>query len=150
MKKYKIVIRSKSNPKDLGFWDNGVLYIDEESMLSFSCSVCPNPYKPTNSSITWEKAYGWIDSRSLAGQVITHPKFGKCILINKGEAVPSRTPNPNHKGLYILTEVFFHAGGTGKNKLWRGSGGCITAPVDTFNTVMNSLPLNSVVEIIIK
>ncbi len=133
----------------LGFHDWIRLYKEGHDLKHYgNCSTAPNGYSP-HSGATWRDCYGWIATGVYRLKVINHPKYGKCILINEGGECSSRVPNKNHGGKRILTELLIHAGGTGQNKQWRGSGGCITLAKHSFKQMMEDLSVGEVGTLII-
>lgn len=124
---YKIDVIVNSTPDEHGFCDFITLREDGVILNSSIGSGSPNPYRPTSKQEHWTEAYGCIAPGIYPCETIAdHHKFGRCVVINGGKAVPTRNPNPNHGGKMILTQGMVHAGGTGRNKSWRGSGGCVT------------------------
>lgn len=108
-----------------GYHDKLVVSTNGDRLWHGPCSACPNAWKPGTGK-WWDKAYGWAGPGEYPWECVEHRKFGKCLLLNNAQAIFARNRNPNHQGKHILKGVFLHAGGTGRNKDWRGSGGCPT------------------------
>lgn len=124
-----------------GFPDTVHIY-NSAGVLEYSnkASTSPNGIKP-GTGAPWYKEYGWVASGEYMGDVVTRDKWGRCIMLENGGILPSRNPNPNHRGQYIITEVFIHpANAGGKNPQWRGSAGCLTLHRDKFETFMDQIP----------
>jgi len=113
------------------------------STMSYShrswCTKCTRPYCQNNDHIAHVmdqridcKLYGRLACNKLgdhyAGQFTNnHPKFGRCILINNGETMPSVQPDSEHNGEHWCRSIFIHKGYASN---WRGSAACITIPPD--------------------
>ena len=59
--------------------------------------------------------------------ISNHPKYGRCILMNEGNQLPSIQPSSAHDGAFYCTEIFIHRGFAAD---WEGSAGCLTIPPD--------------------
>jgi len=120
----------------LGFHDKIAVFKDDAALFHAMASGCPNCWSPKTQK-WWDESYGWAGPGTYKYEVVEHTRFGKCLLINGGKPIIARNKNPNQGGRRILSEVFCHPGGTGRNKEWRGSGGCPTLPVDTFRSFIS-------------
>jgi len=131
MKRIEFIVSSKPDKPEFGYGDHFTVVEDGVTLLGGHGSTCPNPFLPSNSSVTYEKAYGWISLGTYKYLYLYHPKFGHCLLLNEGKAVGCRYPNPNKESKYygerLMNEIFVHKGGIKcSNPDWRGSSGCIT------------------------
>ena len=126
----KIIVTRLAEP-DIGGWHDVISIVDRGRVVySGMCSISPNPFRPSDNKPWWE-VYGALEiGREYTYHVEpAHPRFGKCLLINRGEPVGAMNPNPNHGGKRILTEIFIHCANVGGvSDQWRGSAGCITIP----------------------
>lgn len=138
MKFIEVVVISTPTLPKFGYADHYVMIEgDGTAITSGHCSSCPNPFRP-KTLIPWTQAYGWIAPGKYKWECVLHPKFGKSLLINGGEQIPSRIPNSNHKNQLVISEVFWHAGGIGsKNPEWRGSAGCLTSHIEEFDKMIS-------------
>ncbi len=146
MRKKELIIHSKSDPlnPELGFGDMLYLYNEENLKFACECSCCPNPYKPSNPKIKWNQFSGFIDFGEYSFVCREHPEFGKCLLINNGGKVNSRSYNPNKKA-YHMTGVYLHEANIGyKNPLWRGSRGCITVHRNLYFAFMSNFYISEI------
>ena len=132
----KIVLESIAVPDVPGYPDK-VAVFDEGNAVIYhnACSACPNYREPikagehVENARPWEQVYGWLACGRYRWECVKHEKYGKCLLLNSGSDLPSRTPNPRHDGRYVLSQIFFHSG---QSPVWRGSAGCITLPPDAW------------------
>ena len=124
--------------KPTGFHDFVTVKKDGEIIYSGMCSTSPNGYHPRTGK-NWSKHYGCVAPTTVPVEVISHKKFGGCILFNGGKAIPSINENPNHNMKKIITEVFFHRALGIINKLWRGSAGCFTMPKEELKQMINTI-----------
>ena len=125
----------RQHPGELGFSDH--LIFDGKV---YHCRTSPNPWRPSDGTPWWQ-AYGMVAAGSYQGQVEPHDRFGKCVLINSGKAIPSAYPNPYHNGGMIITEIFIHeANPGGKSNTWPGSAGCPTVPRSHWPALVKALP----------
>lgn len=116
------IIRT-GTPETPGYNDTFAIIENGIELLTGHLSTEPNPYQPST-MMPWEAVYARIAEGSYGWQLIpNHAKYGRCILVNGGAAVPTLNPNPNHSRAYIATEIFIHHGDT---NTWRGSRGCPT------------------------
>lgn len=130
MNKLLVLCGSTPDNPEVGYGDHWEYYINGVYESGGHGSCCPNPYKPSTGD-PWQECYGWLDNGKYEAQVVDHHKYGKCLVLREGKACASRTPNPNHNGKHILTEIMVHSGGWHcKNPNWRGSAGCITIKPD--------------------
>jgi hypothetical protein len=114
--------------KPTGFFDFVRVKSGGEILFAEMCSASPNGYQPRTRE-KWFEVYGCVAPSTQPIEIIPkHRKFGDCILVNGGHAIPSINKNPNHNMRKIITEVFFHRALGRINKLWRGSAGCLTMP----------------------
>ena len=126
MNRLRILCGSTPDNPQYGYGDHFEYYIGGECVMGGHASACPNPYKASTGE-SWESCYGWLDNGEYDSTIVDHLKYGVCMVLREGGACASRTPNPNHDGKYILTEVMVHQGGFEcENPNWRGSAGCIT------------------------
>jgi len=137
---YKIDVLINGTPDDHGFLDFITLRNDGVIITSCIGSGSPNPYRPTAAQEHWKDSYGCLAPGLYPCETIDHPTRGRCVVINGGKAVPTRNPNPNHGGKKIMTMCMVHAGGKGRNKKWRGSGGCVTISPYYWEEFQNDLP----------
>lgn len=141
-----IIVECYSTPDRLGYNDKLAIVMGNEVIWHCQCSACPNPFRPSDQK-PWREAYGWIAPGEHKYECVNppakHPEWGRCLLINGGGIVPARLPNPNHDGKLVLSELFVHPGGLGKNRLWRGSGGCTTLEKEVFDRFITFFPLGS-------
>lgn len=132
------IIRT-GTPETPGYNDTFAIIENGIELLTGHLSTEPNPYQPST-MMPWEAVYARIAEGSYGWQLIpNHAKYGRCILVNGGAAVPTLNPNPNHNRAYVATEIFIH---TGDANSWRGSRGCLTVqPVkaDEFFAVFGDL-----------
>lgn len=127
---YRVRISSGSTPDNpkLGYGDWCTVFPGIAAVRAISSGpvrVPPNPWRPSDSA-PWFEVYGWLAPGMYRFECVNHSRFGTSLLLEEGGPVKSRTPNPNHEGRTVLTEVFVHRGGTGTNPQWPGSAGCIT------------------------
>lgn len=137
---YTIKIRVNMTPDEHGWNDHIAMFSEDgECIYSGMCSTSPNPVKPSSGS-DWRLSYGWIASGVYEVKTCDHHNFGRCVLVENGDAVPSRNINPNHNEK-ILTAVFIHEGNRGSsNPAWRGSAGCVTIPPYSWEDFVMCLP----------
>lgn len=135
-----IVVSVLSNPEELGYNDFIDVFSTEGARLySGRCSASPNPFRPSDKA-PWWSVYGVIADGNYKAQLVDHPRFGKCVLLNDGGHVTARYPNPAQGGKFYLTEMFIHEGAIGgRNPLWRGSAGCLTLHRDVYKEFVDSL-----------
>ena len=137
---YVIEIEANSHPSINGWYDPVKMMVDGDIVFSGIGSTCPNSVRPSSGK-SWNDSYGWIASGIYNVETCIHPKYGRCVIVNGGGAVPSRNDNVNHDGAKILTEVFIHEGNRGSsNTLWRGSAGCPTIPPQYWKQFQEALP----------
>lgn len=133
--RYDIEVISSSTPDKpaTGYGDSIVVRSGSAAIYGGHCSACPNPVRPSDGA-PWRQAYGWVALGTYGYEYYNSPKYGPCLLVNKGGKVPGRYDNPNQDSTYhgepYLNEILVHSGGRGKNPLWRGSAGCITLHPD--------------------
>lgn len=145
MKTLKFLVSSTPDNPELGYGDHWEISIDGKIIDGGHGSTCPNPYKLNNQGlpIPWKLLYGWIAFGTYKAACVDHKKFGKCLMINGGKEVPSKTPNPAHGGQMILTELFVHRGAIDSvNKKWRGSRGCLTVAPDEWDRFIKNWETN--------
>jgi hypothetical protein len=114
----------------------------------------PNAFKP-DASIPftpaakkwWDKCYGLIALGVYDGDVINHPKHGKCISINGGKEVSAALPNPNHNGRHVVSEGMIHCS---DNDRWPGSAGCLTVRKSEWKGFMKLFRVGETVKIQIR
>jgi len=124
MSKIIDIIR-RGTPEDSAYADSIVVLDNGNEIYSGLCSSHCNPYQPRTNKL-WYAVYAEIAEGTFGWQCIAkHQKFGRCLLINGGSAIPTTNPNVNHNGKYYAAEIFIH---TGDSETWRGSRGCITIP----------------------
>lgn len=130
-----IRITTPDNPPS-GYPDIARLYDSNYKMIyDCYCSTNPNGYRPSD-RLGWTDAYAQICLGRYSYDVITHDKYGKCLMINDGNAVPTTNFNINQNGNYA-TEIFLHSGGIkSSDPKWRGSRGCLTIHPDEFAAYM--------------
>lgn len=122
IRKLDVILQILSNPAQAGYNDNLLLLNEHHIVYACPASGGPNHRQPMKSGAgPWQEKYGRIASGVYEYECVEHYNYGLCLLLNSGEAVPSRVPNPNHNGAMILTEEFLHSGETVE---WRGSAGC--------------------------
>ena len=138
-KTVKFIVNSRPDHPEFGYGDYVQILEKKNIIFGSHASTCPNPFLAIDKNIKWRALYGWIASSVYEYKCIEHHRFGKCLIINNGGEVASRTPNPNHDGKYILTEMFVHIGAfMSQNQEWRGSRGCLTLhPNDYINFISN-------------
>lgn len=125
MKTIEITRQSSPWSPEFGYGDAMIVYEGTNIIANFSCSSCPNPYKPSDKT-PWQDAYALIDYGQYKGQVVNHTKYNKCIIINEGGSVPTVNSNKKHNGEKWAMGIFIHKGGGENERYWRGSMGCIT------------------------
>ena len=136
MKTVTFLRRSTPECPELGYGDTVTVTSTEKAeksvLYSGAASTCPNPYRLDGTKIIpWQQIYAMVAPGEYEFECVLHIKFGKSLLINSGNEVPTINRNPNHNGKKIATEIFVHKGALGsKNKNWRGSRACITIPPD--------------------
>lgn len=118
-----VMLQVWAPPENVGYRDTAHVIVDEHFRFACPARVSPNHRGPKPAKIAWRELYGCVAPGHYDYRCIEHDRYGKCLLVNGGGVVPSRNPNPNHKGKKILTEVFVHSGET---DLWPGSAGCPT------------------------
>jgi hypothetical protein len=115
----------KGTPETPGYADSVAVIEDGNEIYNDGFSTEPNPYQPSTMK-PWHDVYCRIAEGQYAWQfLVTHEKYGRCILINGSAQVPTLNPNPNHNKAYYATEIFIHCG---DSEIWRGSRGCLTVP----------------------
>ena len=128
MKTIEFTRRSMPTDPATGYGDTVKVYDGTDVVYEGTGSACPNPYRPSD-SVSWEKAYAMVSLGIYSGQVTKHDKFGKCILLENGEELPTINENSNQGGRRVASEVFIHVGGQGSSDpRWRGSKACLTIP----------------------
>jgi hypothetical protein len=129
-----IALRSSTPEKPEFGWGDHVRVVDETGADIYGghFSTCPNPYQLNSKGdpIPWQLCYAMICDGEYSWECIyNHKRFGKCLLINNGEAIPTINANKNHNNEKIATEIFIHRGAMrSNNQKWRGSKGCLTLP----------------------
>lgn len=130
MNKTVTFLRNSTPEKpELGYGDYVEVKHDKTTLFASHASTCPNPYKTIadNKRANWRTCYAMVKPVETTFECVDHPKFGKCLLVGGGLALPTINPNRNHGGSYIATEIFVHCGGLKSvNKKWRGSRACFT------------------------
>jgi hypothetical protein len=128
-----IEIDSLTTPDVSGYGDKLHLWIDNVEILSCPCSVCPNPFRPSDSA-PWRQAYGWLAPGECLFECMVNNKHGKHFLLADGGILPARAPNVNHGGDCVCSEIEIHRGDT---MTWRGSAGCITLPPNIWQSFID-------------
>jgi hypothetical protein len=151
-----VEILCKSTPTDpmFGYGDPFKVYIGSELVGEYEGSACPNGFKVLSDEecclfkpeqilrkvtidgivydhiVMWDSTYGKIACGQLRGQIVRHTKYGKCILIKNGGAVPAIIPRRKYDWHFQMKEIFIHPSDkdklSGDNIDWRGSAGCPT------------------------
>jgi len=117
----------KGTPESAAYDDSVAVLEDGNELYIGGFSTEPNPYQPRTMK-PWDETYARIAEGTYGWQLIAqHQKYGRCILINGGAAVPTLNPNRRHNNGYIASEIFIHRG---FSPTWRGSRGCFTVPPD--------------------
>jgi len=120
----------QSKPDDPVFGYGDIVRIYEEDNVVFECpgSTWPNAYRYSDKT-PWGKVYAAICCGVFPYLVTYRKRWGDCLLLNDGKAIPTINSNTNHNGKKIATEIFIHPGGVAsKNPDNRGSRGCLTIP----------------------
>ena len=115
----------KGTPESAAYKDSVAVIEDGNELYNDGFSTEPNPYQPTTMK-PWTEVYARIAEGVYGWQLVpNHERYGRCILINGGAAVPTLNPNRHHNNGYIATEIFIHCG---DSETWRGSRGCFSLP----------------------
>lgn len=143
----KIIIESFADPTVPGYPDRVAVFNAESAVIYHgAASACPNHRAPVKAgetardACTWGELYGWLACGLYEYECVHHQNdvsgvsYGKCLILNNGKQMPSRTPNPRHEWKRIISQVFVHSGQTAA---WRGSAGCITIPPDDWSAFMD-------------
>lgn len=126
-----IIVKCYATPDNLGY-DDGIVVLENDQVIFHApCRAAPNPFRPSDGK-PWREAYGWIAPCKTTYRCRWYGKFGKVLLLAEGGELPARYPNSNHEGRLVLDELYVHPGGTGRNPLWPGSGGCTTLQAGIF------------------
>jgi hypothetical protein len=142
-----IDIIRKGTPEGSGYCDSVAVIEDGNVLFENGISCEPNPYQPTTSKL-WYAVYARIAEGTYGWQFIkNHEKYGKCILLNGGSAVPTLNPNANQDGRYIATQIFIHRG---YSPTWRGSRGCLTVPLLKADEFFNLFEENEIGKLVIR
>ncbi|MDD5394947.1 MAG: hypothetical protein PHE17_18165 [Thiothrix sp.] len=145
----------QSLPNEPGYQDelkvleSGPLSPEKIIMAGLPCSTWPNPTRPAD-GVPYYAAYAGVELGQYAARCVQHPEYGKCLLLNNGETLPSVWPNSNHEWQFILNGVYFHPGGLHSSPEWRGSRGCFTAPADAHARAMSAVELLEDVTVIVR
>ena len=104
---------------------------------TFDGSSTPNPYKPSNPSLTGTDAYPYVAPGSYPAA--NGPHQGQpAIVLNNNAAVPSTELNPNYPSQgATATYVHVHAG---QNANWKGSAACPTINPSQWDEFINAIP----------
>lgn len=141
---HKVIFQSIYDPSVPGYPDKVAIFDDADTVIFHApTSCCPNHRGPRKAGYTgadtpWDKLYGWLACGEYEYLCCEHNKYGKCLILNLGNRVPSRVPNPQHDGEMYLEGVFVHAG---YDKELRGSMGCLTLPKELFGAFMSCFEL---------
>jgi len=123
-----ITATRKTKPLSLTPYGDTVRIIDQATgLVQYTGNISTNP-NPTAAAgkILWFKSYAQIAPGRYTWRFVSnHPKYGRCILVNEGKAVPTTNTNAKHQNRNIATEIFIHKGW---KDTWRGSAGCFTVP----------------------
>lgn len=177
----KIVeILCMSTPTDpmFGYGDIVSVYAGTELLGKYDGSACPNGFKVLGKSelwqydprqiirnanidgaiyphiVMWDSTYGKLACGEYRGKIIQHIKYGKCILIRDGAALPSIIPRRKYNWLFQMKEIFIHP--SNKDTLagdpidWRGSSGCVTVRKSQYADFIDNFKLGETVIIIIR
>jgi hypothetical protein len=122
-----ILLDVRSSPDVLGYKDRiTVLKDDRELLYHGDWRGTPNPYKPkTDPRVPWQNAYPWVADGEYSWAWYPSPKHGPCLLLENGDAVPTRLPNPEQGGKNFAKWIELHPG---ESDWWPGSAGCLTGP----------------------
>lgn len=132
MKTIEFTRKSTPTSPAIGYGDAVKVYDGMDVIYEGPGSTCPNPFRPRDKE-PWEKVYAMISPGTYEGRVMNHERFGKCILLENGNAIETVNPNFNHNGRYVAYGIFIHVGGKGsKDQGWRGSKACLTVPTKEF------------------
>lgn len=104
---------------------------------TFYGSSTPNPYKPSNPSLTGTKAYPQIASGSYPAANGLH-KGEPAIVLNNDGVIPTTTQNPNFpsQGATAIA-VHLHSG---EKSNWKGSAACPTIAPSQWKDFMSIVP----------
>lgn len=120
----EIILEIKQPPEVPGFNDTLLVCVDNHLVYACPAAGGPNHRQPIRfGGGRWQEKYGCVAPGEYFFHCMDHYKYGKSILINNGDEVTSRVPNPNQGGEYYLTEIFIHQS---SDMDWRGSAGCPT------------------------
>jgi hypothetical protein len=142
-----IDIIRKGTPESGAYEDTVAVIENGNELYTGAFSTEPNPYQATTFTM-WEDVYCRIAEGTFGWQLIPkHLKYGRCILINGGAAIPTLNPNAKHDRKYIATEIFIHRG---DSAAWRGSKGCFTVPPDHADKFFNIFADNETGKLILR
>lgn len=153
MKTIDLMRSSTPENPEYGWGDHVAVYDGTTVVHGGHASCCPNPYRVNRNGnpTPWRLCYGWIADGVYGAACMVHHKYGKCLLIEGGRRVPSRTPNPAHGGKMWLSELFVHSGALGsKRQDWRGSRGCPTIPPDEWVAFIDSFDIGEIASLQIR
>lgn len=139
MKTLELTRLSLPDNPSFGYGDKYRIVDNDFVIASGSISASPVPYQPKTKKPWWQ-VYGYIADGQYKYKCVIHYRFGKCLIIENGKAVPS--VNTLH-GRSILTGIFVHSGGrNSKMKTWRGSKGCFTVHPDHWDEFISNFDHN--------
>jgi hypothetical protein len=137
----------KGTPESPAYSDSVAVIEDGIELYNDGFSTEPNPYQPRTKK-PWEEVYARVAEGTYTWRLVPkHPKYGRCILVNEGAAVPTLNPNVNHNREYIATQIFIHRGYSGR---WRGSRACMTVPPDKLDSFFGLFADNETGKLILR
>jgi hypothetical protein len=109
-----------------GYGDEGIL-ADESGAEVWRGPVraWPNPFEP-GVGTPWQQVYACVAPGSWPFHYYVSTKNGPSLMLNGGNKITTRYPNPAQNHALFAKAVAVHAGGKGKNPNWPGSRACIT------------------------
>lgn len=127
-------------PEVAGFNDTWMAEDGEHMLGSGPCRTSPNHRQTwADGGGYWNLSYGLIATGEYKYRCLKHDKFGKCLIINEGEEIPSEVPNPKHGGKKIIAETFVHRA---VDASWPGSAGCFTVQPSWWDAFIGQFHIN--------
>ncbi|MDO6498180.1 MULTISPECIES: hypothetical protein [Photobacterium] len=138
-KKWKVVFGADGSVSDDEVYSQRVTIFNSKSEVIgiFKGSSTPNPFKPSNTSISGEDAYPHISNGKYALSHGTH-KGKPALVVNNNGFVPTKSKNPNFPD-YGKRANFIHVH-WGYKPTWKGSAGCPTIHPGQWKEFLSNVP----------
>ena len=133
-----------------GYGDSCMVLQDGNQLFLGPCSTEPVGCSHTDGT-PWIDCYAEVAEGEYKIECIDlNDKFGKCLLIQDNQYVPTTNPNHNHDGQYIANGLRVHSGADENGVDNRGSAGCPTIPRDRWAEFIGLWVIGEIGKLIIR